>query len=135
MTHHTNAYPYGFAGCCGCECSLDLASHPWGLTCNQGNLVLYFFFCPDCSASLIAKGPEAGSKAIAKALKRGLQAQPQDSGLAMVTSLALQAHAGDLVRAFEIGVDVPRPLHDAILAGEADAICLPSFDWEGADAS
>jgi hypothetical protein len=48
----------------------------------------------------------------------------------MTTSLALQAHGGDLVKAYEIGVEVPRILHDAILAGQTEVAIVPPFGWE-----
>ena len=48
----------------------------------------------------------------------------------MTTSLALRAHGGDLVKAYEVGVLLPRVLHDAIAEGEADATFLPSLCWE-----
>lgn len=125
MTCLRHTYDYGHAGCCGCQRDLDLAFAPPGLTVRRGNLDLYLFFCPDCFAGLQAAGREACARAVAEALRKGRLALPGPVGLAMTTSLALQAHGGDLVRAFEIGVEVPRVLHDAIVAGEAEAVFFP----------
>jgi hypothetical protein len=40
-----------------------------------------------------------------------------------------------LVRAYELGAQAPRALHDAILAGQAEATTVPPFGWETADAN
>lgn len=125
MNHLPDTYPYGHAGCCGCACDLDLASNPAGLWCDQGNLRLYFFFCPNCSATLQAEGEGAQIEAIRYALL-----YPDRSDLAMTTSLALQAHGGDLTGAIEIGVTMPRIVHDAIAFGNAEASIIPYFNTE-----
>jgi hypothetical protein len=130
MTCHVDDYQYGHAGCCGCERDLDLATLPSFLTCQQGNLYLYIFYCPECFAGLEEEGVEACKKAVAEVLNKGMTAVPSLTGLAMITSLALQAHGGDLVRAYEIGVEVPRILHDAILAGQTEVAIVPPFGWE-----
>jgi hypothetical protein len=116
-----DAYDYGHAGCCGCERDLDLASEPSGLSFEHGKIALYFFYCLECFAGLQVEGLEACDRAVAEALRKGRLALPDPVGLAMMTSLALEAHGGDLVRAYEIGVEIPRIVHDVILAGEAEA--------------
>ncbi len=123
--NHIPHYPYGHAGCCGCDCDLDLASNPAGLSCDQGNLRLYFFFCPNCSATLQAEGEDAQIGAIRNALDK-----PYRLDLAMTTSLALQAHGGDLTGAYEIGVTIPRIVHDAIAFGNAEASIIPYLNTE-----
>ena len=128
MTNQVNYYPFGHAGCCGCKRDLDLSAGPSCLAGQHGNLVLFFYYCSECFSSLQAAGREACGKAIGKVLEKGLAGCR--NGLAMTTSLALQAHGGDLVKAFEIGVRVPRVLHDAILAGQAEATTVPPFGWE-----
>lgn len=125
MTCQTTSHPYGHAGCCGCDCDLDLASNPAGLTCVKGNLILYLFFCPNCSATFEAGGEGAQIEAIRHALDK-----PYRLDLAMTTSLALRAHCGDLVRAYEIGVHMPRVVHDAIICGEAEASTYTYFAAE-----
>ena len=125
MNHFPDPYPYGHAGCCGCSCALDLASNPAGLSCDQGNLRLYFFFCPNCYATLHAEGEGAQIEAIRYALL-----YPDRAELAMTTSLALQAHGGDLTGAIEIGIAIPRVVHDAIAFGNAEASIIPYFNTE-----
>lgn len=125
MNHLPDSYPYGHAGCCGCACDLDLASNPAGLSRDQGNLSLYFFFCPHCSANLEVAGEDAQIEAIRYALL-----YPNRSELAMTTSLALQAHGGDLIGAIEIGVTMPRIVHDAIAFGDAEASIIPYLNTE-----
>lgn len=124
------SYDYGHAGCCGCECDLDLASEPPRLIIQRGNLETYFFYCPDCFAGLQAAGSEAWARAVPKALRKGALALPDPVRLAITTSLDLQAHGGDLVRAFEIGAVIPPVIFDAIVAGEAEAAIFPVFGWE-----
>jgi hypothetical protein len=133
MTCHVNDYPYGHAGCCRCERDLDLSGQPAGLTFRKGNLLVYLFYCANCAADLAAKDRETCGRAIGQALE--LAHSLPCNGLAMVTSLALQAHGGDLVRAYELGVHAPRVLHDAILAGQAEATTVPPFGWETANAN
>lgn len=128
MTYYVNNYPFGHAGCCSCKRDLDLSADPYCLAGQKGNLVLFFYYCPECFSSLQAAGREACGKAIGKVLEKGLAGCR--NGLAMTTSLALQAHGGDLVKAFEIGVRVPRMLHEAILAGQTEAAIVPALGWE-----
>jgi hypothetical protein len=128
MTCHVDAYPYGYAGCCGCERNLDLSATPSCFACQKGNLVLYFYYCSKCFSSLQVAGREACGRAIGEVLEK---VQPaRRFGLAITTSLALQARGGDLVKAYEIGAGIPRVLHDAIVAGQAEAAIVPPFDWE-----
>lgn len=129
MTCAPNDYPYGFAGCCRCECAVDLASQPACLSAQHGAVDLYFFFCPKCAAHLYKAGTAAQKQVVFKVTEKALLAMPQRTGLAYTTSLALQAHGGDVVRAYEIGVDMPRPLHDAIVSGDTEAAFL-SFGLE-----
>jgi hypothetical protein len=128
MTYYVNDYPFGHAGCCSCKRDLDLSADPYCLAGQKGNLVLFFYYCSECFSSLQAAGREACGKAIGKVLEKGLAGC--GNGLAMTTSLALQAHGGDLVKAFEIGVRVPRMLHEAILAGQTEAAIVPPLGWE-----
>ena len=128
MTCHVDDYPHGHAGCCRCERDLDLSGQPAGLTCRKGNLLVYLFYCADCAADLAAKDRETCGRAIGQALE--LAHSLPRNGLAMVTSLALQVHGGDLVNAYELGAQVPRVLHDAILAGQAEVAIVPPFSWE-----
>lgn len=128
MTCHVDDYPYGHAGCCRCERDLDLSGQPAGLTCRKGNLLVYLFYCADCAADLAAKDRETCGRAIGQALE--LAHSHPCNGFAMVTSLALQVHGGDLVNAYELGAHVPRVLHDAILAGQAEVAIVPPFSWE-----
>lgn len=125
MTCTPNDYPYGFAGCCRCECAVDLASHPACLSAQHGTVHLYFFFCPKCAAHLYKVGITAQEQAVSRAIEKALMAAPRRTHLAVTTSLVLRAHGGDLAKAFEIGVDMPRPLHDAIVSGDAEAAFLP----------
>ena len=133
MTCHVDDYPYGHAGCCRCERDLDLLGQPAGLTWRKGNLLVYLFYCADCAADLAAKGQETCGRAIGQALE--LAHSHPCNGFAMVTSLALQVHGGDLVRAYELGAQAPRVLHDAILAGQAEVAIVPPFGWEAANAN
>lgn len=128
MNYHVIDYPYGYAGCCGCKSKLDLSTGPGCLSCQQGNLIMYFYYCSECFSSLQAAGREACGKAIGKLLEKSLAGCC--FGLAITTSLALHAHKGDLVKAFEIGVKIPRVIHDAILAGQAEVAAFSLFDWE-----
>lgn len=130
MTCHPNDYDYGHAGCCGCQRDIDLASETSALCCQQGNMLLYFFYCPGCASHLRAVGEGAFAIAIEKILAQAVAAFPSRTGFAMTTSLALRAHGGDLVKAYEVGVLLPRKLHDAIAEGEADATFLPPVCWE-----
>lgn len=129
MTYTLNDYPYGFAGCCRCECAVDLASQPDCWSAQHGTVELHFFFCPMCAAHLRHAGDDARHEAVFNATEKALLAMPQRTGLAITTSIALHAHAGDLVRAYELGAPMPRPFHDAIVSGDADATFL-SFGWE-----
>lgn len=125
MTCHLNDYGYGHAGCCGCKRDIDLASETAALCCQQGNMLLYFFYCSGCASHLRAVGEDAFAIAIKKPLEEALAALPNRTGFAMTTSLALSAHGGDLVKAYEVGVLLPRVLHDAIAEGDAEAAFLP----------
>jgi hypothetical protein len=130
MTCYANDYPYGHAGCCSCKRDLDLSAGPSCLAFQQGNLDMFFYYCDGCFSGLQAAGLEAGRKAVGELLKLIWSAPSLNTGFAMISSLLLQAHAGDLVRAYEIGIDIPRPLHDAIMAGHAEVAIVPIFDWE-----
>lgn len=129
MACSPNDYPYGYAGCCRCECAVDLASQPACLSVRYRNVDLYFFFCLKCAAHLREAGITAQEQAVSGAIEKALMAAPRRTLLAVTTSLVLHAHGGDLVKAFEIGVDMPRPVHDAIVSGDAEAAFLP-FCWE-----
>ncbi len=128
MTCSSHDYAYGFAGCCRCECAVDLASEPPSASFQFDNVDLYFFFCPQCIAHLRHAGGNAQQQAVFKATEKALLAMPEKTGLAFTTSIALHAHGGDLVRAYELGAPMPRPVHDAIVSGDADATFLP-FSW------
>jgi len=130
MTCHLNDYDYGHAGCCGCERDLDLAAAPSSLNCREGKIGFYFYFCGECFSSLQARGLAACDEAVARVLRLGRAALPDHTGFAVTTSLALQAHGGDLVGAYEVGSKLPRIVHDAIVAGQADVAIVPPFDWE-----
>lgn len=130
MTCHLNDYAYGHAGCCGCKRDIDLAAETSALCCQQGTMLLYFFYCSGCASHLRAAGEGAFSIAIEKVLEEALAAFPNRTGFAMTTSLALRAHGGDLVKAYEVGVLLPRALHDAITEGEAEVAFLPPLCWE-----
>ena len=130
MSQHVDPYPYGHAGCCGCECALDLSANPSCLACQNGNLVVYFYYCSECFSGLQAAGREACGRAVGEVLKLAQAAMPRRMDFAVTTSLALQAHGGDLVKAYEIGAGIPRVLHDAILAGQTEAAIVPAFGWE-----
>ncbi len=129
MACSPNDYPYGYAGCCRCECAVDLASQPACWSVRYCNIDLYFFFCPRCSEHLCNAGTGAQEQAVSRAIEKARGALPRRTHLAATTSIAIRAHGGDLVKACEIGVDMPRPLHDAIVSGDAEATFLP-FDWE-----
>lgn len=129
MTCNANHYVYGFGGCCRCECPVDLASQPACLSAQHGHLDLYFFFCPKCATHLCEAGIKAQERAVSRVAKMAQNALPKRTHLAVTTSIALHAHGGDLVRAYELGIDMPRPVHDAIVSGDADATFLP-FGWE-----
>jgi hypothetical protein len=130
MTCHLNDYGYGHAGCCGCKRDIDLASETSALCCQQGNMLLYFFYCSGCASRLRAAGEGAFAIAIKEILEEAVAAFPSRTGFAMTTSLALRAHGGDLVKAYEVGVLLPRVLHDAIAEGEAEAAFLPPLCGE-----
>lgn len=130
MTCHLNDYGYGHAGCCGCKRDIDLASETSALCCQQGNMLLYFFYCSGCANHLRAVGEVGLDIAIKKILEEALAALPNRTGFAMTTSLALRAHGGDLVKAYEVGVLLPPAMHDAIAEGEAEVAFLPPLCWE-----
>lgn len=119
-------YAPGYAGCCRCEYPLDLASAPVGASIQYGGIDLYFFFCSRCSTHLEAAGGTAQAQAVLVAIEKAQMALPKRTRLAVTSSIALQAHGGDLVRAYEIGVDMPRPVHDAIVSGDLEAVFPPS---------
>lgn len=125
MTCHLNDYGYGHAGCCGCKRDIDLASEVSALSCQQGNMLLHFIYCSECASHLLAGGEDAFVSAIKAVIKATGAAFPSRTGFAMTTSLALRAHGGNLVKAYEVGVSLPRVLHDAIAEGYADATFLP----------
>lgn len=129
MACSPDGYAYGFAGCCRCECAVNLASQPAGWSVRYLNADLYFFFCPRCSAHLCNAGTGVQEQAVSRAIEKAWIALPRRTHLAVTTSIAIRAHGGDLVKACEIGVDMPRPLHDAIVSGDAEATFL-AFDWE-----
>lgn len=120
--------PYGHATCCGCEREINLANTPDCIDIRAGNMIVYLFFCRTCFTSLKLKNKQTHHLVAETALKRAARHFPAQCGLAMTTSLALQAHSGDLVKAYEIGVQIPRVIHDAIIAGEAEAVIFPDFD-------
>ncbi len=93
-------------------------------------MLVYFFYCSECARNLHVGGSGAFASAIKKTLEETASALPDRTGFAMTTSLALCAHGGDLVKAYEVGVLPPRVLHDAIAKGEADAAFLPPLCWE-----
>jgi hypothetical protein len=95
-------------------------------------MLLYFFYCPECASHLQAGGEGAFVSANKKVLEEAVAAFPNHTGFAMTTSLALGAHGGDLVKAYEVGVLLPRVLHDAIAEGKAEASFLPPHCWEDA---
>lgn len=39
---------------------------PSGLSCQQGNMVLYFYYCPECFCRLQAGGKQVCENAIAR---------------------------------------------------------------------
>lgn len=120
-------YEYGHAGCCCCERDLDLSAGPSSISAQFGNLVLYFHFCSECFPFLEGLGTTGRDLAVSFAMDKGMAALPNHPNIAMVTSLALAAHGGDLVSAYEIGVDLPRVVHDAIMAGEAEITFVPDL--------
>ncbi len=124
--HVANTHAYGHAGCCGCERDIDLLAQPSACSVQFGTLLLHFFFCPECFSFLEELDEMAGDIAVSCALEKWRAAQPNRPGIAMVNSLALQAHAGDLVSAYEIGIDLPRVVFDAIAAGEAEVAFPPT---------
>jgi hypothetical protein len=130
MTCNVNSFPYGHAGCCTCERDLDLTARPASLSYQSGKLDMYFYLCSECFSGLKSAGPEACADAVKHAHKKIIAALPRKTGLAITSSLALQAHAGDLVRAYEIGVNIPYRLHEAIRAGQAEVAMVPFLDWE-----
>lgn len=130
MTYNPQYRTYGHAACCRCACMIDLAKSPPAFFVEQGNLHLYFWHCPSCYESLLDLGEEECRTSISKALGVCLKAMPGQSGLAITSSVALQAHHGDLVKAYEIGVALPRWLHDAIVAGETEVSVISSDIWE-----
>jgi hypothetical protein len=128
MTSQGISYPYGHGGCCGCERDLDLAVELPGLAFQCGNLAVYLFYCHACFDALEASGGGCGA-AVGRALSKGMTATPGRFGLAMTTSIALRAHGGNLVEAYEQGVRLPRAVHAAIVAGESDVTFVPPFGW------
>jgi hypothetical protein len=95
-------------------------------------MLLYFFYCSECASHLRALGEGAIGIAVKKILEEAVAALPNRTGFAITTSLALSAHGGDLVKAYEVGVLPPRVLHDAIAKGEAEATFLSPLCWEAA---
>lgn len=129
MTYHPQPRTYGHAACCRCARVIDLAKRPPAFIVEQGNLYVYLCHCPSCYWNLLDIGEEECRASVSMALDICLAAMPGQSGLAITTSAALQAHRGDLVKAYEIGVALPRWLHDAIVAGEAEVSLTPSDFW------
>ena len=130
MTHHLETREYGQAGCCRCARLLDLAAGPPALVVEYGNLLLYLCHCPSCYCDVLALDEGDRHESLAKAINICLGAMPDSSRLAVTTSVALQAHRGDLVKAYEVGVHLPRWLHDALVVGETEASLIPSDIWE-----
>lgn len=124
MTCHPNDYDYGHAGCCGCQRDIDLASETSALCCQQGNMLLYFFYCSECANHLQAAEEGVHVRAIKAVVKKAVAALPNRTGYAMTTSLALRAHGGDVVKAYEVGASLPRLLHNAIAEGRTEATFL-----------
>lgn len=112
---------YGHAYCTCCSVEIDLSAQPRGFSgtfrsFSKGDELLLFFMCNSC-----ADGYECGDSDVKLAMVKNAAFQIKElpkNFYAVVTLSALIVNDYDLVRAYEIGVNLPKEIIAQFQSGE-----------------
>jgi len=126
IRRHVTRLPVGFALCpCCCE-AFDLSEREGTFTSPAiGYDLLVFVLCEGCDARFQSANDSSQRKIAATSYSHVWDAQKSPNLFAVTTWITLWWNNGNLVRAFELGCDLPRAVYESLARGESSMTRLP----------